>query len=148
YLQNGEHKAFEQSMEGMQFQRAVRSPNGEDVLYVFYEHDDGRTALFTYNSIRRALQTPLFGHGHACLPAGRMVIFSAEGEPTRVHPMQVGQTPYSSDEFAAQRPPGPSFMGRIGNAESVRGVSNLLDLAREVEGHNVSAQRYEQLARN
>ena len=37
YLQSGEHKAFDAAMQGMQYKRSLRSPNGEDVLYVFYE---------------------------------------------------------------------------------------------------------------
>ncbi|HEY0503428.1 MAG TPA: DNA repair ATPase [Lysobacter sp.] len=146
YLQNGEHKAFDAAMAGMQFQRAIRSPNGEDVMYVFYEPEQGRSALFVYNMIQRKLQNPLFGHGHAVLPDGRMVLFHAEGEgATRVHPMQVWQTPFASDEFAASRPPGTSFMGRIGNAEMVRGISNLFDLAREIDNPEVSVQRYQLL---
>jgi hypothetical protein len=149
YLQNGENKAFDARMDGMQFQRAVRSPNGEDVMYVFYEHEGGRSALFVYNLIQRKLQNPLFGHGHAVLRDGRMVLFHAEGEaPTRVHPMQIWQTPFVSDEFAAARPPGTSFMGRLGNAELVRGISSLFELAREIESPEVSAQRYRLLVRN
>ncbi len=146
-LQNGEYKTFERPMAGMRFKRALRSPNGEDVLYVFYEPEEGRSALFTYNLIERRLQTPIFGHGHARLEDGRMVIFSAESsEPTRVHPMQVWQTPFYSDVHAANRPTGTSFMGRIGNAELVRGVSDLLSLSREIDAEQVSMQRYEQLA--
>ena len=37
YLQSGVHKAFEQPMDGMRFKRSVRSPNGEDVQYIFYD---------------------------------------------------------------------------------------------------------------
>ncbi|MBU8978111.1 DNA repair ATPase [Lysobacter sp. MMG2] len=149
YLQNGEHKAFDASMAGMQFQRATRSPNGEDVMYAFYEPDQGRSALFVYNMIQRRLQNPLFGHGHAELPDGRMVLFHAEGDgATRVHPMQVWQTPFTSDEFAASRPPGTSFMGRIGNAELVRGISNLYGLAREIDDPEVTVQRYQLLTQN
>ncbi|WP_242112923.1 DNA repair ATPase [Luteimonas aquatica] len=149
YLQSGEHKAFEAGMEGMQFQRATRSPNGEDVMYVFYEHEQGRTALFVYNLIQRKLQNPLFGHGHALLPDGRMVLFHAEGDgATRIHPMQVWQTPFTSDEFAAARPPGTSFMGRIGNAALVRGISDLYDLGREIDNTDVSVQRYQLLTQN
>jgi hypothetical protein len=148
-LQNGEVKRFDQSMEGMRFKRSIRSPNGEDVLYVFYEPAQGRVALFTYNMIERALQTPLFGHGYARLPDGRMVMFAAESdEPTRVHPMQVWQTPYASDEYAAQQPAGDSFMGRIGNAELVRGISELVSLQREIASTEVSAQRYGLLAQD
>lgn len=146
YLQGGEHKAFDASMDGMQFKRAIRSPNGEDVLYIFYEREGGRSALFVYNTIQRALQNPVFGHGYALLQDGRMVLFHAEGEePTRIHPMQVWLTPFTSDEFAATRPASNSFMGRIGNAELVRGISNLLGLSRDIEGRDVSVQRYERL---
>ncbi|WP_305068978.1 DNA repair ATPase [Marilutibacter chinensis] len=146
YLQNGEYKAFEQSMDGMRFSRSVRSPNGEDVLYVFYEPEAGRTALFTYNMIERRLQTPMFGHGMARLPDGRMVLFSSESdEPTRVHPMQVWQTPFTSDEFAARQPADNSFLGRIGNAELVRGISDVYGLVRAIASTEVSLQRYQQL---
>ncbi|RMH91147.1 AAA family ATPase [Lysobacter pythonis] len=143
YLQNGEYKAFDATMRGMQFKRAIRSPNGEDVLYVFYERESGLAALFVYNLIQRGLQNPVFAHGYARLPDGRMVLFHAENnEPTRVHQMQLWLTPFASDEYAAATPPGNSFMGRLGNAELVRGISNLYDLARAIDAPEVSAQRY------
>ncbi|BDU15180.1 DNA repair ATPase [Lysobacter auxotrophicus] len=149
YLQSGENKTFDARMDAMQFQRAIRSPNGEDVMYAFYEPEAGRSALFVYNMIQRSLQNPLFGHGHAVLPDGRMVLFHAEGDgATRVHPMQVWQTPFASDEFAASRPPGTSFMGRIGNAEMVRGLSNLIDLARRIDDPDVSMSRYQLLVQH
>jgi len=149
YLQNGEHKAFDASMQGMQYKRTIRSPNGEDVMYVFYEREAGRSALFVYNTIRRELQNPVFGHGYAFLQDGRMVLFHAEGDaPTRIHPMQVWQTPFTSDEFAARRPAGTSFMGRIGNAAMVRGISDLYELAREIDNPKVSPQRYQLLVHN
>ncbi|UJJ30723.1 DNA repair ATPase [Halopseudomonas maritima] len=143
YLQSGEYRTFDQPMDGMRFKRSVRSPNGEDVQYVFYHPEQGRSALFTYNLISRELQSPQFGHGHARLADGRMVIFSAEGdEPTRIHPMQIWQTPFYTDEHAATQPQRGGFFGRIGNAELVRGVSDLLNLAREIDSNEVSLQRY------
>jgi len=146
YLQNGEHKAFDATVQGMQYKRTIRSPNGEDVLYIFYARETGQAALLVYNLIQRRLQPPVLAHGYARLHDGRMVLFRAENDdPTRVHQMQVWQTPFTSDEFAATRPPGTSFMGRLGNAELVRAMSNLLDLAREIEREEVSAQRYQLL---
>ena len=143
YLQSGEYRTFDQPMDGMRFKRSVRSPNGEDVQYVFYHPEQGRSALFTYNLISRELQSPQFGHGHARLADGRMVIFSAEGdEPTRIHPMQVWQTPFYTAVPAAAQPQRGGFFGRIGNAELVRGVSDLLNLAREIDSNEVSLQRY------
>lgn len=147
YLQNGEHKAFDAAIAGMQYKRTIRSPNGEDVMYVFYERESGLSALLVYNLVQRRLQPPILAHGYARLKDGRMVLFHAENDdPTRVHQMQVWNTPFASDEFAAARPPSTSFMGRIGNAELVRAVSNLYDLARDIEREEVSAQRYEVLA--
>jgi len=146
YLQNGEHKAFDAAVQDMQYKRTIRSPNGEDVMYVFYERETGQAALLVYNLVQRRLQPPVLAHGYARLHDGRMVLFRAENDdPTRVHPMQVWQTPFSSDEFAATRPAGTSFMAKLGNAELVRAVSNLFDLAREIERPDVSAQRYQLL---
>ncbi|MEZ5545606.1 MAG: DNA repair ATPase [Lysobacteraceae bacterium] len=142
-LQNGETRQFDTPVEGMRFKRAIRSPNGEDVLYIFYEPVDGRCALFTYNLIERKLASPIVCHGYARLEDGRMVIFSTESaEPTRVHPMQVWRTPFCFEEYAARQPPGTGFLARIGNAELVRGVSDLLSLARETDSEQVSVQRY------
>ena len=149
YLQSGEHKAFDAAVAGMQYKRTIRSPNGEDVLYIFYEPESGMAALLVYNLVLRQLQPPILAHGHARLADGRMVLFHADSEdPTRVHQMQVWQTPFASDEFAAARPPSGSFMGRIGNAELVRAVSNVYDLARDIEREDVNAKRYELLAHN
>jgi len=149
YLQSGEYKTFEQSMEGMRFKRSVRSPNGADVQYIFYHPEEGRAVLLTYNMINRQLQNPLFGHGYARLEDGRTVIFAAEGdEPTRIHPMQIWQTPFCSAEFAARQPARSGFLGKIGNAELVRGVSDLYDLCREIDTPSVSVQRYGLLCQN
>lgn len=149
YLQNGEYKTFEQPMDGMRFRRIRRSPNGEDVLYIFYEPSTGRLALFNYNMIERQLHNPLFGNGYAMFEDGKMVIFEGQNsEPTRIHPMQIWQTPFYSDEFAAQQPTKNSFFGRIGNAELVRGISDLYQIAKEIDAQKVSAQLYEKLAQD
>lgn len=146
YLQSGECKTFEQSMTGMRFKRIARSPNGEDVQFIFYNPEQGRSALFTYNLINRQLQSPIFGHGYARLEDGRMVIFSSEGdEPTRIHPMQIWQTPFCSEEFAARQPARNDFFGRIGNSDLVRGISDLIKLCREIESREISVARYVQL---
>lgn len=57
YLQNGETKTFEANINGMEFERVVRSPNGEDVLYAFYQHDEGLSVLLPYNMIASRCRT-------------------------------------------------------------------------------------------
>ncbi|HEY0586712.1 MAG TPA: DNA repair ATPase, partial [Pseudoduganella sp.] len=62
YLQSGEHKRFDlphDMVSALRFKRMLRSPNGEDVLYVFYEPRSGQYALFSYNLINKTLSTPI-----------------------------------------------------------------------------------------
>ena len=146
YLQTGEHKTFDKPVGDLRFKRTIRSPNGEDVLFIFYQREEGVVGLFAYNMIEKALQNPIYGHGYALSDAGQIVIFSAEGEPTRVHPMQIWETPYVSDEFASRQPSTQSFFGRIGNADLVRGISDLYSVCRIVKNQDVSVRVYEDLS--
>ncbi|MDN3637705.1 DNA repair ATPase [Simiduia curdlanivorans] len=145
YLQTGEHKTFEERTIGLKIKRVVRSPNGEDVLYVFYEPVNGVLVLLSYNMIEKSLKNPITCHGYALADDGTLVIFSAGDEPTRVHPMQIWTTPFFSAEFASKLPPSKTAFGKIGNSELVRGVSNLLSLTRLIENPEVSAKIYEEL---
>jgi len=145
YLQTGETKLFPDQVSGLVFKRTIRSPNGEDVLYVFYEPIEGRFALFSYNLITKGLQNPIYSNGYALRNDGKLVIFSAEHEPTRVHPMQVWQTSYISTEYASQQPESTTELGKIGNSELVRGVSDLYSIQTQIANKEVSMRHYEEL---
>lgn len=148
YLQTGEFKSFDDAVKGLKFKRTIRSPNGEDVLYIFYQPEEGMVGLFAYNMIDKKLQNPVYGHGYALAENGQLVIFSAELEPTRVHPMQIWKTPYESIEHASKAPPSQNFYGRIGNAELVRGISDLYSLCRLIDNQSVSVRLYEELSKS
>ena len=145
YLENGETKSFPGDIAGLRFKRMFRSPNGEDVLYIFYEDVEGKFALFSYNLITKSLQNPIFSHGYALYQDGTLIIFSTQDEPTRVHPMQIWQTSYLSDEFASQQPESTSELGRIGNSELVRGISDLYTINQMIQNTEVSMRHYEEL---
>ncbi|MCF6193146.1 MAG: DNA repair ATPase [Kangiellaceae bacterium] len=146
YLSNGEHKRFDDSLEGLVYKRTLRSPNGEDVLYVFYQPETNVIALYAYNLISRTLQNPQFGHGYGFYEDGRMIIFYADEEPNRVHPIQIWQTPYFSQVFASNQPTSKNFYGKIGNAELVRGISELYGIAKMISSEAVSAHHYNELS--
>jgi tRNA U34 5-methylaminomethyl-2-thiouridine-forming methyltransferase MnmC len=148
YLQTGEFKTFENEIDKLKFKRAIKSPNGEDILYVFYEPNEGAVGLFAYNLIEKELKNPIYGHGYALAENGQLIIFTSEHEPTRVHPMQIWQTPYISDEFASHAPVSQSFLGKIGNAELVRGVSDLYTIYRMLEKQSVSSKLYEEISKS
>ncbi|MGI5285369.1 DNA repair ATPase [Nonomuraea polychroma] len=146
YLTTGVSKTFDTDVTDLEFERVVRSPNGEDVLYVFHARGDGRSLLLPYNVIRKEVANPIVCHGYSLFDDGTMVVFRATSEePTRVHPMQVWQTPYVSDTYAAAQPAGTGPLERIGNAELVRGISDCLSVARMVEEMAPSAGTFEGL---
>ena len=145
YLQTGEYKTYDDETAGLKYKRSVRSPNGEDILYVFYEPGVGLVGMFPYNMIEKELRNPIYGHGYALANNGQLVIFSAEDEPTRVHPMQIWNTPYVSDEYASAAPANQTFFGRIGNPELVRGISDLYSITRMIDNQSVSSRLYEEL---
>ncbi len=151
YLQSGEHKLFDlpgELVQGLRFKRMLRSPNGEDVLVVFYQPASGHYALFTYNLIDKSLATPIVCNGYARFPDGRLLVFQVDrGEPTRVHPMQLWRTPFASEEHASAQPAADGFFGRIGNAELVRGISEMTGIARAVEEQVPTRNAYEDLIR-
>jgi hypothetical protein len=145
YLQTGDFKVFGDDITDLHFKRQIRAPNGEDVLYVFYQPESGRYLLLPYNLIKKEVTTPIHAHGMTLLDDGKMLVFRANDEPTRVHPMQIWQTPFMSDEFAAQAPTDGSFLAKVGNAELVRGISDCFSLRRLIEADKPTRRTFEDL---
>ena len=146
YLQTGDGKVFDTAIDDLVFKQSIRSPNGEDVLYVYYHQLDGRYLLLPYNLIKKEVVAPIQGHGYTLFDDGKMLVFrSVKDEPTRVHPVQVWQTPFVSDEFAAQAPSDDSALGKIGNADLVRGISDAYSIVRLARTPNPTRQTFEDL---
>ncbi|GAF62979.1 ATPase [Psychrobacter sp. JCM 18903] len=151
YLQTGEYKLFEANNVGatdLRFKRKIVSPNGEDVLFLFYDRDLGVTGLFPYNLIKKQLANPIYCNGMALAENGRLVLFSDQSEPSRIHPMQIWHTPYASHEYISELPESTSFYGKIGNKELVRGISDLYSITRLIDNQSVSQKLYEELTNN
>ncbi|MGO3008780.1 MAG: DNA repair ATPase, partial [Psychrobacter celer] len=160
YLQTGEYKLFDAhngdantrtgsgTGKNLKFKRKIISPNGEDVLFLFYDRALGVTGLFPYNLIKKQLANPIYCNGMALAENGRLVLFSAQNEPSRIHPMQIWHTPYASHEYVSELPESTSFYGKIGNKELVRGISDLYSITRLIDNQSVSQKLYEELADN
>ncbi len=146
YLREGDTKIFDLETASMEFKAEIRSPNGEDVLYAFHQRSEGRTILLSYNMIRREVAPPINCHGYSLFENGTLIVFRDDGEPTRVHPMQIWATPFVSADFHARQPLGDGFLDRIGNAEAVRGVSEGLNIRRLVADVEPSVAVFEALS--
>lgn len=128
YLTTGVAKTFETDVAALEFERVIRGE--EDVLYVFHAREEGRYLLLPYNVIRKEVANPLPCHGYSLFDDGTLVVFRATSdEPSRVHPMQVWDTPFAVESAT---PVGTGPLERIGNGELVRGVSDCLSVARMV----------------
>ncbi|WP_049565225.1 DNA repair ATPase [Streptomyces sp. SBT349] len=147
-LATGTHKTFDGiDAADLEFERVVRSPNGEDVLFAFHARAEGRVLLLPYNVIRKEVANPLPCHGWALFDDGTLMVLRAErDEPRRVHPVQRWSSPYASDTHAAARPVGTGPLARVGNADLVRGISDCLSITRAVAGTTPTSEVYEALA--
>ncbi|MCX4862244.1 DNA repair ATPase [Streptomyces canus] len=146
-LSTGSYKTFDGvDTEGLEFERVVRSPNGEDMLFAFHARVDGRSLLLPYNQIRKEVATPLFCHGWALFDDGALVVLRADSaEPQRVHPVQLWNSSFLSDTHAAGRPVGTGPLARVGNADLVRGISDCLSITRAVIETAPTSELYEAL---
>ncbi|UCM91767.1 DNA repair ATPase [Streptomyces marincola] len=128
-------RTFDTGTEGLAFDSLVRSPNGEDLLYVFRDgraDHEARALLLPYNRIRKEVAAPLAAHGFALFDDGTLALTRAgdeERDPARAHPVQLWRTPFVSEAHAGQQPRDDGPLGRVGNAGLVRGVSDALTLA-------------------
>ncbi len=145
YLASGEHKIFPHDVTDMAFVRAIRAPNGEDLLYIYYEREKGDYILLRYNLIGRTVDQPQVCNGYSLFADGRLVVFRAQAEPTRLHAMQVWQTPFQTDDHAAAAPVRESPLGRIGNRDLVRGISDFRNLHRLLINQTPTREAYAEL---
>ncbi len=130
-LVGGDRKTFDGDASEYVLERELKSPNGEDVLYVYHRGHDGTYLLYPYNLIEKAVASPIACNGYSLFADGRMVVMrGTSSEPTRVHPMQVWRTPFTSAEHAASAPTDGSYLAKVGNADLVRGLSDALSIAR------------------
>ncbi|WP_151771289.1 DNA repair ATPase [Streptomyces abyssomicinicus] len=136
FLAGTGHRAFQLDLPRMEFEREVRSPNGEDVLYAFHSAATGAGLLLPYNLIRQEIATPVLCRGWALFDDGALLVLRADGdEAARVHPVAVWRSPFVSDTHAAAAAAPADAADpllRIGNADLVRGVSACLAVARTV----------------
>ncbi|CAM4086571.1 DNA repair ATPase [Flavobacterium antarcticum] len=123
YLQTGEYKIFENSLENLLFQERIASPNGEDFIYVFYESKYGQYVLISYNLISHEVKTPIICNGFTILKNGELCYFKSENEQTKNHVIQIWQTPFVKGDIIPTEFK-DSFIYKIGNKDIVKAMAD------------------------
>ncbi|MBP9224572.1 MAG: DNA repair ATPase [Verrucomicrobiales bacterium] len=119
HLQTGETKRFDSGLNEMLFERRILSPNGEDILFVFYNQTTGLNVLMPYNLIRQSVATPILCHGYSIFPDGELIYFRGDGAAQKHHTLQVWRTPFMEGPFRTEEKTG-SYLYKVGNADLVR----------------------------
>ncbi|MBE0535295.1 MAG: DNA repair ATPase [Phycisphaerae bacterium] len=127
YLQTGEIKQFETNMAEMVFEKRMTSPNGEDFLYVFYNHPNGVYVLLPYNLIEQQMSTPLVCNGWSLFEDGTLICLRAGNQPQKHHAVQIWSTPYYGPDHAIEvHKNAPLY--KIGNTPIVRCMAECTEL--------------------
>jgi hypothetical protein len=131
HLQNGEQRVFATSGTHFDLVGSRRSPNGEDLLYVFHDESSGQYQLLTYNLVDRSMAPPILALGHAVFDDGTVVCLRPGDGAQRVHSVAIYTSPFCVPERYQPEVAGDSFFGRIGNPDLVRAVAEIGSLARD-----------------
>lgn len=127
YLQTGEYNVFDNTIDGIQFQERIVSPNGEDYLFVFYDKKDGVYLLLMYNVINQSITTPIFCNGYTVFEDGSLCYFKTEEKATKHHVVQIWQTPFTkSDQLPSEFK--DHILSKIGNKDIVKVMAECQEL--------------------
>lgn len=127
YLQSGQYHIIDNAIPDVKFARKILSPNGEDVLYVFYSPKEGQYNLMSYNVISQQILTPIICSGFTILEDGELCYFNSENEQTRHHVIQIWQTPYQQGEYLPTEHK-DNFLFKIGNKDIVKAMAEVQSL--------------------
>lgn len=146
YLATGEFKQFECRIRSMQIERVIQAPNGEDVLYVFYNRSTGDYALMPYRLIQQRVEERITCHGFSLFPNGHLLLFRADTEPQKHHMIQLRQTPYHMPGY---EPEGrrDAFLYQVGNREVVRCLAECNEVLTLIRREEPYAELYTDLVR-
>lgn len=146
YLATGEFKQFECRIRSMQIERVIQAPNGEDVLYVFYNRSTGDYALMPYRLIQQRVEERITCHGFSLFPNGHLLLFRADAEPQKHHMIQLRQTPYHMPGY---EPEGrrDAFLYQVGNREVVRCLAECNEVLTLIRREEPYAELYTDLVR-
>lgn len=127
YLQNGEYKLFDNVLQGLQFEKQISSPNGEDMLYVFYHPLSGTYVLLSYNLVEQKVDNPLICHSFSLFSNGELCVFKSGNEPARHHLIQIWKTPFTQESVIIPENK-DSYLAKIGSKDLVRGMAECREL--------------------
>ena len=146
YLQNGQHKTFDNNLSDLMFEKRIVADNGEDYLYVFYSRTTGHYVLLSYNMIEQQVDTPIVCNGFSIFENGHLVFFKSDESAQKHHAVQIWQTPYVGEGFSTSEKT-DSYLFKIGNREIVRAMAETNELINLIGQEDSYANLYVDLVK-
>lgn len=146
YLKSGESKIFDISEE-YHYLSNLKSPNGEDYLYIFFDPKNQKYVLYPYNLVTKSISNPIFTNGYSLHDDGSLYIVKSHEEPQRVHPIQLWKTSFLTEvEYTKLRTESvQTFYNKIGNNELVRCISDIYSIINICSKKEVNMNLYESI---
>ena len=145
YLKTGTSKFFDLDTDKMRFESKSPSVNGEDHLYIYFDPNQGRYVLLSYNIISQEVDIPMLCNGYCIFQDGTMANFRRDDEPTKHHTLQLWTTPYSAD-LIPQEEHAESLLYKIGNKEIVSFMSECSTLMSLIDKENPYSDLYHDMS--
>ncbi|MBM3966547.1 MAG: AAA family ATPase, partial [Planctomycetes bacterium] len=145
-LQTGQSRLFDHRLSDLSFDRMIRSPNGEDYLYLFVNQEAGVYLQLRYNLIRQEVDTPLICHGQAFFENGHMLSMRAGETAQKHHAIQIWQTPFTGADFSPTVQ-SETLLFKIGNRDLVRGMAECQELLSLIDKDESYADLYADLSK-
>lgn len=143
YLNKGEFKVFDKDLNA-NYLKTIRSPNGEDTLYIFYNNVLNNYLLYTYNLVDQECTAPIKAHGFSLTDKGELLLVKDSAQMSKNHNVQVwGSAFYTEEVFnEKQKLKEVTRVEKIGNNELVKAISSIKNIVSFIETKEVSFEVY------
>lgn len=138
-INSDEFKEFNISID-YHYQNFIKSPNGEDALFVFFNLKDQSYVLYPYNIVSQEISQYILANGYTIISDGTLVLSVHQKSVSETHSFQMIQTPYLSQEVFLEREQnreGDDVFAKVNNATIVSflsGVFALINVSRLKDG--------------
>lgn len=147
YLKDGGSKSYEHLDESAYHYETVKSPNGEDYLYVFYSLRNNTYYLYNYSIVSKEIDAPIIANGYVSVDNGSLLISKNNQKDSfgKVHDIQVWKTNFYSDEYYSSlfKKTVENRVSKIGNSELVKAIGSLNTIVNFIYNKEVSVTVYE-----
>lgn len=147
YLKDGGSKTYENLDKAAYHYETVKSPNGEDYMYVFYSLKNNAYYLYNYSIVSKEIDAPIIANGYVSVENGSLLTSKNDEKNSygKVHNIQVWKTNFYSDEYYSSlvKKAAENRVSKIGNSELVKAIGSLNTIVNFIYNKEVSVSVYE-----